>query len=248
MCPPSPTGAVHSIQSLGTLDGPGVRYVVFLQGCPLRCGCCHNPDTWDAKDGKCYAAAELVEKALHYREYFGDAGGVTLSGGEPLLQPIFAEAFFRLAREAGLHTCLDTSGCILNDEVEALLSVSDRVLLDIKYPTDALYREYVGCSLDAPLAFLDYLQEKEITTTLRTVLIPSLNDTRDHEEFLSSLVKAHPCIDTVEVLPFRKLCTVKYDKMGIPFRFAAIPEESKAEARAMQDRISKLLTKKDPSH
>ena len=241
MCPPSPTGAVHSIQSLGTLDGPGVRYVVFLQGCPLRCGCCHNPDTWDMTDGTPYTAEALLQKALRFRDYFGETGGVTLSGGEPLLQPVFAEAFFRLAREAGLHTCLDTSGCILNDEAKALLSVSDRVLLDIKYPTDALYREYVGCSLDAPLAFLDYLQEKKITTTLRTVLIPTLSDTKEHEEFLSSLVKSHPCIDTVEVLPFRKLCTVKYDKMGIPFRFADIPEADIQSAKEMQDRISKFL-------
>ena len=241
MCPPSPTGAVHSIQSLGTLDGPGVRYVVFLQGCPLRCGCCHNPDTWDMTGGTPYTAEALLQKALRFRDYFGETGGVTLSGGEPLLQPVFAEAFFRLAREAGLHTCLDTSGCILNDEVEALLSVSDRVLLDIKYPTDALYREYVGCSLDAPLAFLDYLREKKITTTLRTVLIPTLSDTKEHEEFLSSLVKAHTCIDTVEVLPFRKLCTVKYDKMGIPFRFGALPEADIRSAKEMQDRISKFL-------
>ena len=241
MCPPSPTGAVHSIQSLGTLDGPGVRYVVFLQGCPLRCGCCHNPDTWDMTGGTPYTAEALLQKALRFRDYFGETGGVTLSGGEPLLQPVFAKEFFRLAREAGLHTCLDTSGCILNDEVEALLSVSDRVLLDIKYPTDALYREYVGCSLDAPLAFLSYLNEQKISTTLRSVIIPSKNDTAEHEEFLRGLILSHRCIDTVELLPFKKLCTVKYERLGLPFPFADIPEPSSTAVAEMQARVNAPL-------
>lgn len=237
----SALGLVHSIQTLATLDGPGVRYAVFLQGCPLRCACCHNPDTWEENGEGYYPASELVEQALRYREYFGNAGGVTLSGGEPLLQAAFAEDFFRRAREAGLNTCLDTSGYLLSDEVKALLSVTDRVLLDIKYPNDEDYRAYVGCSLDAPLAFLDYLNETGIKTTLRTVVIPTRNDTREHEDFLSSLVSTHSSIDTVECLPFRKLCTVKYEKMGIPFRFAHVPEASKSAVKEMQDRISKFL-------
>lgn len=238
MSRPSATGFVHSIQTLATLDGPGVRFAVFLQGCPLRCGCCHNPDTWDMERGKCYSACELVEKALRYREYFGDTGGVTLSGGEPLCQAAFCEDFFRRAKASGLNTCLDTSGCMLNDEVKTLLAVSDRVMLDIKYPTDALYREYVGCSLDAPLSFLAYLEEAGIKTTLRTVLIPTLNDTEAHTEFLSSLVKAHRVIDTVEILPFRKICTVKYEKMGIPFRFAKLPEPDALTVAEMQRRVA----------
>ena len=108
-------GRIHSIQTLGTLDGPGVRFVVFLQGCPLRCGVCHNPDTWETKGGTEYTAEELAEKAEHYREYFGQDGGVTLSGGEPLLQAEFAAAFFKSCHARGIHTCLDTAGCILND-------------------------------------------------------------------------------------------------------------------------------------
>ena len=237
----APTGRVHSIQTLATLDGPGVRYAVFLQGCPLRCGCCHNPDTWEFEDGTLYSAEELAENAQRYREYFGKAGGVTLSGGEPLLQPKFSEAFFAKAKATGLGTCLDTSGCLLNDEVKALLAVTDRVMLDIKYPNDVLYREYVGCSIDAPLSFLAYLEEMGIKTTLRTVIIPTLNDTKEHEDFLSSLVVAHTCIDTVEVLPFRKLCTVKYDKMGIPFRFGHLPEPDKTRVKEMQARIRECL-------
>ena len=230
-------GCVHSIQSLGTLDGPGVRFTVFMQGCPLRCACCHNPDTWDTEGGTLYTPDALYEKALHFREYFGDKGGVTLSGGEPLMQAPFATAFFRLCKGAGLNTCLDTSGCFLGGDTDALLSVTDRVLLDIKYPTDTLYREYVGCALDAPLAFLSRLEERGVATTLRSVIIPSYNDTEEHLAFLEALVGAHSCVDTVELLPFRKLCTVKYEKLGLPFRFGEVPEASAEKVREMQTRV-----------
>ena len=215
-------GIIHSIQTLGTLDGPGVRFVVFTSGCPLRCGCCHNPDTWEMQ-GDSYTAEELVARAERYRTYFGEAGGVTLSGGEPLMQAAFATAFFRAAHERGLNTCLDTSGCVLNDNVRMLLEHTDRVLLDIKYPTDALYRAHVGCSIEAPLAFLAYLNEKGIPTTLRQVVIPTLNDTKESATFLATLKKNYACVDKIELLPFKKICTVKYEKMGIPFPFAHIP-------------------------
>lgn len=217
-------GRVHSIQTLGTLDGPGVRFVVFTQGCPLRCGCCHNPDTWKTEGGREYPPRELLERALRYREYFRSDGGVTVSGGEPLLQAAFVRDYFALCREAGLHTCLDTSGCILNDEAKHLLEVTDRVLLDVKYTDDASYRAYVGCSIDAPLAFLGYLNEKKIPTTLRQVIIPTLNDSEENIRALKALANAHKCVDGVELLPFRKICQVKYDKMGKSFRFAEIPE------------------------
>ena len=234
-------GCVHSIQSLGTLDGPGVRFTAFMQGCPLRCACCHNPDTWEAEGGTLYTPKALFEKALHFREYFGDKGGVTLSGGEPLLQAPFATAFFKLCKEAGLNTCLDTSGCLLGGETDALLAVTDRVLLDIKYATNEAYRSLVGCALDAPLAFLSRLEERGVATTLRSVIIPSYNDTEEHLAFLASLVKAHSCVDAVELLPFRKLCTVKYEKLGLPFRFADVPAASAKEVGEMQARLIQML-------
>ncbi|MBR3589070.1 MAG: 4Fe-4S cluster-binding domain-containing protein, partial [Clostridia bacterium] len=156
------TGRIHSLQSLGTVDGPGIRYVVFLQGCNLRCGCCHNPDTWDMSQGTKYTAEEILQKVLRFREYFGTDGGITVSGGEPLLQAEFCTELFSLCHENGINTCLDTSGSILNDSVKKLLSHTDRVLLDIKYTTDSLYQKYVGCSMDKPLAFLAYLNEKKI--------------------------------------------------------------------------------------
>ena len=227
---------VHSFQSLGTLDGPGVRYVVFLQGCPLRCGCCHNPDTLDRSAGTLYTASEVLARALRFREYFGKSGGVTLSGGEPLLQAEAAADFFALCRDSGLHTCLDTSGCLQNEATERLLSLTDRVLLDIKYTEDSLYRAHVGCSLSAPLAFLAELSRRSIPTTLRQVIIPGKNDTAENILRLREIAAEAPCVDGVELLPFRKICQVKYDRMGLSFPFADIPEPTKekmSELRAL---------------
>lgn len=226
-------GIVHSIQSLGTVDGPGVRFVVFLKGCNLRCGCCHNPDTWECDGGTRYTAREIVDKAVRYKEYFGKKGGITLSGGEPLLQTDFAREVFELSHEAGINTCLDTSGSIWNDSVKALLAQTDRILLDIKYTTDSLYREYVGCNMDAPLAFLDNVDELSVPVTLRQVIIPTLNDTVENICALRKIADAHPCVDKVELLPFRKICQVKYDKMGIPFPFAHLPEPSSDTMRTL---------------
>ena len=227
-------GAVHSIQTLGTLDGPGVRFVVFLQGCPLRCGCCHNPDTQSREGGTLYTAEELCRRVQRYRTYFGKEGGITVSGGEPLLQSAFVTELFRLCHEVGINTCLDTSGCLWNGEVAALLDHTDRVLLDVKYPTEEQYRAHVGCSLEAPLAFLEELDRRRLPTTLRQVTIPTLNDNADSVAFLSQLAQDHPCVDKVELLPFKKICQVKYDKMGIPFPFAQIPEPTPDQMEALQ--------------
>ena len=231
-------GRVHSIQSLGTVDGPGVRFVAFLQGCPLRCGCCHNPDTWDLKGGEEYTPEALVAKVKRYREYFGASGGITLSGGEPLLQADFCREVFRLCHEAEIHTCLDTSGCILSDSVKALLAETDRVLLDVKYTTNEDYRQYVGCSLDSSLAFLSYLNEKKIPTTIRQVIIPTKNDSEEGILSLREIVRSHACVDRVELLPFRKICQVKYDGMGIPFPFGSLPEPSSERIRELESLLN----------
>ena len=227
-------GYIHSIQSMGTLDGPGVRCVVFAQGCPLRCKCCHNPDTWEFETGKVFEAEELVRRALRFREYFGKDGGVTVSGGEPLTQAEFVKEFFTLCHEAGLHTCMDTSGCVLNDEVKELLALTDRVLLDVKYASDALYLENVGCGIETPLAFLDTLQQMGIATTLRNVIIPTVNDTEESVRFVAHLRDTHPVVDKIELLPFRKICQVKYDNMGIDFPFGHIPEPSRDKMQELE--------------
>lgn len=218
------TGKIHSIQSLGTVDGPGIRFVVFMQGCPLRCKCCHNPDTWDFLVGTEKNALETVKSALRYREYFGSEGGITISGGEPLMQTDFCTEVFKLCHQNGINTCLDTSGILLDDNVKTLLDVTDRVLLDIKYTSDNEYLENVGCSIKKPLEFLEYLNEQKIPTTVRQVIIPTVNDNETQVKKLYSIIKKYTCVEKVELLPFRKICQTKYDNMGIEFPLAHIPE------------------------
>ncbi len=232
-------GRVHSFQSLGTVDGPGVRFVVFFQGCPLRCRCCHNPDTWDASGGAEYEPREIVKKIIRYKDYFGKEGGVTLSGGEPLLQPEFALEIFRLCHENGINTCLDTSGCILNDSVKQLLEETDRVLLDIKYTNEEQYRENAGCDMKKVLEFLSYLNEKNIPVTVRQVIIPSVNDSEENIRTLKGITEKFPCIDKTELLAFRKICQAKYDNIGIDFPFGKISE---ASPELIDDLYNKLKT------
>ena len=231
------TGRVHSFQSLGTVDGPGVRFVVFFQGCPLRCGCCHNPDTWDTNGGTEVSAETVLDKVMRVKDYFGDKGGITLSGGEPLLQPQFAAEVFTLCKRAGVNTCLDTAGCILNDAVKDLLSQTDRVLLDVKFLNETDYQKQVGCTMQSVLDFLAYLNEKQIPTTLRQVIIPTLNDTEQNIEALKELAAAHPCVDKVELLPFKKICQVKYDDMGIPFPYCDLSTPTKAQMEDLEDKL-----------
>lgn len=234
-------GRVHSIQSLGTVDGPGVRFVVFLQGCNLRCGCCHNPDTWDIEGGTEYSAEEIITKAERCREYFGPSGGITISGGEPLLQPRFASEIFALSHEKGINTCLDTSGSILNDKVLDLLDVTDRVLLDIKYTDDEQYAKYVGCPMGKVLEFLSVLEKKGIPTTLRQVIIPSLNDNEENILRLKEIADSYDCVEKIELLPFKKMCSMKYDNMGIEFPFAHIPEPSKESLVNLAQSVKEYL-------
>lgn len=224
------TGKIHSIQSLGTVDGPGVRTVVFMQGCPLRCGYCHNPDTWDPNSGETVDTAEVFAKIKRFRPYFGPEGGVTVSGGEALLQPDFVRELFALCKNESIHTALDTSGCLWNEQVESLLDVTDLALLDIKMTTDADYREYVGCSLEKPMFFLSKLEEKGIPAWIRHVVVPGLTDAPENIRRLRDLLKGFSCIRKVEFLPFHKICVPKYEKMGIPFPFDRFPAASKDQA------------------
>ncbi|MBQ5591381.1 MAG: pyruvate formate lyase-activating protein [Clostridia bacterium] len=228
---------VHSIQSLGTLDGPGVRFVVFVQGCHLRCKCCHNPDTWKMTDGKDMSAEEIATRVERYKEYFGTDGGITVSGGEPLLQADEVARLFELCRANGINTCLDTSGSVMNDDVKKLLEVTDRVLLDIKYTNDADYLENVGCSISPVLEFLDYLDTVQIPTTLRQVIIPTLNDTDESVEKLKAIRDSHSCVDSVELLAFRKMCETKYNNLGIPFPLADTPEPTKEQMDELKNML-----------
>ena len=234
-------GRVHSFQSLGTVDGPGVRAVVFLQGCPLRCICCHNPDTWDMAGGSETTVDELVNKILRYRSYFGTQGGVTVSGGEPLCQAAFVTELFRRLRTLGISTALDTSGFRFDAQVRELLAVTDLVLLDVKYTTPEDYRRYTGCEMSRVTEFLAYLEQQDIPTWIRHVLIPGYNDNDESLARLSALRKDHTCIRKIELLPFRKLCLEKYHEMNIPFPLEETPEMPGERVEEIRKKFPALL-------
>ena len=220
-------GRIHSVQSLGTVDGPGVRCVVFMQGCPLRCICCHNPDTWDFSGGEETDADELCRRILRFSSYFGKNGGVTVSGGEPLMQAKFVAGLFRKLKGHGIHTALDTSGCIMNDDVKSLLDVTDLVLLDHKYPTEAEYFANTRAHLADTEAFLFELDCRSIPTWLRRVIIPGKTDNADSVRSLNEIARHFRCIEKVELLPFRNLCKEKYGALGIPFLLADVDSPKK---------------------
>jgi pyruvate formate lyase activating enzyme len=234
------TGRIHSFQSLGTVDGPGVRAVVFMQGCPLRCVCCHNPDTWDLHGGKQTTRDELLHRIRRCRAYFGKEGGVTVSGGEPLMQAAFVAELFQALKIDGIHTALDTAGCAWNADVEALLDATDLVLLDYKYTNDEDYHRYTGMKKQAVDRFLHELQARNKPTWLRHVYIPGLNDNDDSIRRLCELRKTFPCVQRIELLPFRRLCLEKYQSMGIDFPLANTPEPTPEHIAALRSRFPAL--------
>ncbi len=217
------TGKIHSFESFGTVDGPGIRFVVFLQGCPLRCQYCHNPDTWGA-GGKEYTADEVVKQALRYKNYFGDKGGVTATGGEPLLQISFLVELFTKLKEAGVHTCIDTSGVTFRKEDsesvkkhEALLAVTDLFLVDIKHIDDEKCKKLTGQGNQNALDFMRFLSDHGKKTWIRQVLVPNLtddaNDLQKTRDFIDSLAT----VERVEVLPYHTMGAVKYERLGIEY-------------------------------
>ena len=218
------SGRIHSFQSLGTVDGPGVRSVIFMQGCPLRCVCCHNPDTWDFDAGEETGVDALINKILRYKTYYGNNGGITVSGGEPLMQTEFLTDLFKKLKNYGIHTALDTSGCVLNDDVKELLEHTDIVLLDFKYTNAEDYFQYTKMEMSQVQEFLEYLQKINKKTWLRYVVIPNLNDGKEDVARLFELKNQYSCVEKIELLPFRKLCLEKYDEMGIEFPLKNTPE------------------------
>lgn len=211
-------GKIHSFQSLGTLDGPGVRFVVFLHGCHLHCGYCHNIDVCRG-DYTEFSPQEMMERVLRYRDYFGETGGITVSGGEPLLQSEFVTELFRLCQQEHIHTALDTSGSIINDAAKQVLEYCDLVLLDLKMANDEDYRHYIGCPLSIPLAFLDLLEQKSIPCWIRHVVVGGLNDNEQNIKRLKSMLKGKKSVQKIELLPFQKLCASKYQALGLTFPF-----------------------------
>ncbi len=210
-------GRINSFQSLGTVDGPGVRYVVFMQGCHLRCIYCHNPETWNIGGADEYDSEEVVEKILKYKAYIKN-GGVTVTGGEPLLQVDFVTDLFKKLKAENIHTAIDTSGFSNLEKCKELFRYTDLVICDVKFTSDEEYRKYTGRGIDEVLAFLDLTKEMNIPVHTRQVIVPNINDTEENILKLKQLLSKYDNIEKKELLPFRKLCLEKYEDMNIEFK------------------------------
>ena len=230
-------GRVSSFQSMGAVDGPGLRSVLFMQGCPLRCAYCHNPETWEAGGGAEISVDEAVEKIKRMFPYIKKKGGVTLSGGEPLMQPAFAAGLFRRLHELGCHTALDTSGACLSGAEEAL-RYTGLVICDIKFTNEEDFEKYCGGRLDTTLGFLDITARMNVPLWVRQVIAPGINDTEEDVMKLKEMARKYHNLEKIELLPFRKLCLAKYDALGIKFPLRETPECGEERLQKLQKLIS----------
>ena len=216
------------MESFGTVDGPGIRFVVFMQGCPLRCLYCHNPDTWDPNREVKYQMTpeELISEVLRYKSFIAK-GGVTVTGGEPLLQAEFLKEFFRLCREAGIHTAIDTSGFMCNEKALAVLDYVDLVLLDIKTFDPELHPKLTGVKPENTLRFLNELEKRGIDTWIRHVVVPGYTDKDEWLEALAKFVSRFSVVRKVELLPYHTMGTFKYEELGIDYQLKGVEPLSK---------------------
>ena len=217
---------IHSIETCGTVDGPGLRYVIFFQGCRLRCKYCHNPDTWSTNYnvGKLMSVDEIVKDALSYQSYMEfSGGGVTASGGEALLQVEFLTELFAELKRNGIHTALDTSGHMSVPEVERLLYHTDLVLLDIKSPIEDKYRNLTGVELAPTLRFAERLSERKIPMWVRYVVVPGITDVDEDVVQLAAFLSKLSNVERVELLPFHKMGEYKWEELGLPYKLADTP-------------------------
>ena len=221
-------GFVHSIESFGSVDGPGIRFLIFLQGCPMRCQFCHNPDSWKTGVGEEWYADDLLDKAERFRSYWGDKGGITVSGGEALLQIDFLLELFEKAHQRGINTCLDTSAQLFTrkgvffEKFERLMQVTDTVLLDIKHIDDEEHKKLTGHTNKNILDCARYLSEQGIPMWIRHVLVPGITD---NDEYLKKTREFIDTLDTVmkvEVLPYHTLGAYKWKELGIPYKLEGV--------------------------
>lgn len=227
-------GYIHSFESMGCADGPGVRFIAFFQGCPLRCEYCHNPDTWE-HGGTEYSAREIVDKALRFLPYFGEDGGITVSGGEPLAQSKFLIELLKSCKEAGLHTVLDTSGAAGEEDWAEVLKHTDLAMVDLKYATEEGYKTHTGGSLQKTLRFLKATEEAGIPLWIRHVVVPDQTDESISQ--IIDLATGFSNLKRIELLPFRKLCIEKYENMEIPFPLKDTPSCSAELLERLQAQI-----------
>ncbi len=227
------TGNIHSFESFGSVDGPGVRFVVFTAGCIMRCRYCHNPDTWKAC-GDNYTADEVLNRAMRYKNYWGKDGGITVSGGEPMMQLEFVTELFAKAKEKEVNTCLDTSGIMFNPDdtaaVDKLLEVTDLIMLDIKHIDDEKHRELTGQSNKNILAFAKYLDKKNIPVWIRHVVVPQITLDDDALKRLGGFIGTLSNVKKVETLPYHSMAKYKYEKLGIKYPLEDIPDATKEQA------------------
>lgn len=215
------TGLIHSTESFGSVDGPGVRFIIFVQGCKMRCRYCHNPDTWDVKKGTEYTADALLKNALRYRSYWGSKGGITVSGGEPLLQLDFIIELFKKAKTEGIHTTIDTSGNPFTREepffgkFRELMKYTDLLLLDIKHIDEKQHKILTGCSNKNILDLAQYLSELQKPVWIRHVLVPEYSDNDEYLKQLDLFVSSLGNVQRLEVLPYHTMGMFKWEELGV---------------------------------
>lgn len=230
-------GYIHSTESFGTVDGPGIRMVVFFQGCPMRCLYCHNPDTWDPKQGTERTVEDLLAEYEKNRIYYS-TGGLTATGGEPMLQIDFLLELFTSAKKRGIHTCLDTSGIVfpankdgdLFHKIETLMSVTDLVMLDIKHIDPEHHKKITAQNNDRILQFLAYLDSIQKDVWIRHVVVPGLTDEPKWLQKLGYEIGDYRCIKTLDVLPYHSMGVVKYEELGMKYPLEGTPDGTKEEA------------------
>lgn len=221
-------GNIHSVETFGSADGPGVRYIVFLKGCNMRCKYCHNPDTWAKTDGELRSPEDVLKQALRYKNYWGKKGGITVSGGEALLQIDFVTELFTLAKQQHVNTCLDTSGNPFTREepfyskFEELMKVTDLVMLDIKHMDDAAHRELTGQTNTNILDMARCLSDNEKAMWIRHVLVPGITDDEGQLKRLRKFIDTLNTVERVEVLPYHTLGVFKWKELGIPYRLEGV--------------------------
>jgi pyruvate formate lyase activating enzyme len=220
-------GRIHSIETCGTVDGPGIRYVIFTQGCPLRCLYCHNPDCRQPHEGKEVTVDELIADIQKYRSYMkSSGGGVTVSGGEPLMQPEFVTEIMCRCQELGIHTALDTSGYVQLEVAQPILNYVDLVLLDIKSFDPEIYHQVTNVSLEPTLNFARYLNEINKPTWIRFVLVPHLTDPPENIQGLAKFISGLSNVERVEILPFHKMGEYKWEQLGYEYQLKDTPAAS----------------------
>lgn len=235
-------GYIHSVESFGTVDGPGIRMVVFFSGCPMRCKYCHNPDTWNIRSGKDITAEELLAQYNRNRSFYKN-GGITASGGEPLVQLDFLTGFFKLAKEQGIHTCLDTSGIVYKAEdisrFDELMKYTDLVMLDIKHIDFDAHKELCGIGNDAVKAFASYLEERNVPVWIRHVVVPTITDKKEDLRALGRYIAGLRNVRALDVLPYHTMGVSKYEELGIEYPLRGLAPMSVADAAAAKAEILK---------